>query len=574
MQNVSNADIAAVFNEIADILEIEGANPYRVRAYRNGARTVETFGGDIAGILKSGRELQKLPGIGADLLGKIHEIVDTGTCKLLGRLHKEVPQAIIDLLAIAGLGPKRVRLLYHDLGVETAEQVLEAARAGRIRHLHGFGEKTEQKLLVAVEAHLQRKQRASIAVASAQAERLVPYLRQSPAASEVTVAGSLRRMRETIGDLDILVIATRHKIVMDHFLAYADISSVTAAGPTRASVILKSGLQADLRVMDKESSGAALAYFTGSKSHNIAIRRLAQKRGLKINEYGVFRKGTRIAGETEASVYKAVGLPLIPPELRENNGEIEAAGAQRLPRLIALGDLKGDLHAHTRASDGRNSLEEMAGGARDAGLEYLAITDHSRRLTVAHGLDEDALLRQCDAIDALNEKLRGITLLKGSEVDILASGELDLPDRVLARLDLVVGAVHSNFDLPRKKQTQRLLRAMEHRYFTILAHPSCRLINRRDAMDVDMSAVLRAAAQRGCCLELNADPERLDLTDVHCREAQEEGVLISINSDAHSVQGFANLRFGIGQARRGWLEKNDVLNTRPLAKLRPLLFNK
>ena len=571
LQNVSNADIAAVFNEIADILEIEGANPYRVRAYRNGARTVETFGGDVAGILQSGRELQKLPGIGADLLGKIHEIVDTGTCKLLGRLHKEVPQAIVDLLAIAGLGPKRVRLLYHDLGVETVEQVAAAARTGRIRHLHGFGAKTEEKLLAAVEAHLQRKQRATIAAATAQAERLAQYLRRSPAVSDVTIAGSLRRMRETIGDLDIVIIAARHKTVMDYFLACADISSVTSGSPTRASVILKSGLQADLRVMDKESSGAALAYFTGSKSHNIAIRRLAQKRGLKINEYGVYRKGTRIAGATEASVYKTVGLPLIPPELRENNGEIEAARARRLPRLIVLDDLKGDLHAHTRASDGRNSLKEMADAARDAGLEYLAITEHSRRLTVAHGLDEDALLRQCDAIDALNKKLRGITLLKGIEVDILENGKLDLPDRVLAQLDLVVGAVHGNFDLPRKKQTQRLLRAIEHRYFTILAHPSCRLINRRVAVAVDMSAVLRAAAQRGCYLELNADPERLDLSDVYCREAKDEGVLISINSDAHSGQGFANLQFGIGQARRGWLEKKNVLNTRPLSELRLLL---
>ena len=354
---------------------------------------------------------------------------------------------------------------------------------------------------------------------------------------------------------------------MDHFLAYVDINTVTTSGPTRASVILKSGLQVDLRVLEKESAGSALVYFTGSKSHNIAIRRLARKRGLKISEYGVFREGARIAGSTEISVYKALGLPLIPPELREDNGEVEAALAQRLPRLIELEDLKGDLHAHTRASDGRNSLEEMAAAAREAGLKYLAITEHSHRLTVAHGLTEGELSRHGNAIDALNEKLRGITLLKGIEVEILENGELDLPDRMLARLDVVVGAVHRKFDLPRKKQTQRLLRAMDHRYFTILAHPSCRLIHRRDPIDVDMSAVIRAAVQRGCCLELNADPERLDLTDIHCREAQAAGVLISINSDAHSVQGFANLRFGIGQARRGWIEKKDVLNTRPLAEL-------
>jgi len=308
-------------------------------------------------------------------------------------------------------------------------------------------------------------------------------------------------------------------------------------------------------------------YFTGSKAHNIAIRRIAQKRGLKLSEYGVFRKGARIAGATEASVYKSLGLPLIPPELREDQGEIEAAKEQRLPRLIELEDLKGDLHAHTLATDGRNSLEEMAVAARDAGLAYLAITEHSRRLTVAHGLNEKELLKHCDAIDALNEKLRDITLLKGVEVEILESGDLDLSDAVLAQLDLVVGAVHGKFDLPRKKQTRRLLRAMDHRYFTILAHPSGRLLHRRDPVDVDMSAVIRAAAQRGCGLELNADPERLDLTDIHCREARAEGVLISINSDAHGIQGFADLRYGIGQARRGWLEKKDVLNTRPLAEI-------
>ncbi|HTT08048.1 MAG TPA: DNA polymerase/3'-5' exonuclease PolX [Gammaproteobacteria bacterium] len=568
---VRNVDIAGVFNEIADILEIEGANPYRIRAYRNGARAVEAFGRDIACIIKDGGELPKLPGIGDDLLGKIHEIADTGTCPLLERLHHEVPPAIVTLLQIGGLGPKRVKLLYHDLGIETPTQLLKAARGGKIRRLHGFGEKTERKLLAAVESRLQSKPRVSIAVATAAAEGLVPYLRRAPGVSEVRIAGSLRRMRDTIGDLDILAIAKKQNSVVNHFLDYEDVTEVIASGPTRASVVLRSGLQADLRVMGEEASGAALVYFTGSKAHNIAIRRLAQRKGLKISEYGVFRRDRRIAGDTESSVYDVLGLPVIPPELRENNGEIEAARSRRLPRLIELGDLRGDLHAHTSATDGLNSMEEMAVAARGAGLEYLAITDHSRHLTVAHGLDEDGLLRHIDAMDRLHEKLRDVTLLKGIEVDILESGELDLPDRVLSRLDLVVGAIHSRFDLPRARQTRRILRAVEHRYFSILAHPSCRLVNKRNPIDVDMSAVIRAAARRGCCLELNARPERLDLNDIYCREAKEAGVLLSVNSDAHSTLGFANLRFGIGQARRGWLEKKDVLNSRPLSVLRPML---
>ncbi len=568
---VGNSDIAAVFNEIADILEIEGANPYRIRAYRNGARTVEAFGRDIAGIITGGGELPKLPGIGDDLLGKIHEIVETGTCKLRERLHREVPPGIVNLLQIGGLGPRRVKLLYHDLGIETPAQLLKAAREGRIRRLHGFGEKTERKLLTALESRLRDKPRASIAAAAAEAERLVPYLRRAPGVHEVAAAGSLRRMRDTIGDLDILAIAAAGGPVVDHFLRYDEVSDVIARGPTRASVVLRSGLQADLRVVAREAGGAALVYFTGSKAHNIAIRRLARKKGLKISEYGVFRGERRVAGDTEASVYGALDLPVIPPELRENNGEIEAAQTRRLPRLVELGDLKGDLHAHTRATDGLGSLEEMAAAARDAGLRYLAITEHSRHLTVARGLDEEGLLRHVEAIDRLNEKLRGVTLLKGIEVDILESGDLDLPDRVLSKLDVVVGAIHSHFELPRAQQTRRILRAMERRCFNILAHPTCRLINKRNAIDVDMGAIIRAARERGCCLELNAQPERLDLNDVWCREAKEAGVLISINSDAHSTPGFANLRFGVGQARRGWLEKKDVLNTRSLAELRPLL---
>jgi DNA polymerase (family 10) len=378
-------------------------------------------------------------------------------------------------------------------------------------------------------------------------------------------------MRETVGDLDILATASDAAAVIERFTHYDEVKEVLSAGTTRASVLLKSGLQVDLRVVAPASYGAALHYFTGSKAHNIAIRRLAQARGLKINEYGVFRGDERIAGEDEASVYASVGLPYIEPELREDTGEIEAARAGRLPHLVELGDLKGDLHAHTRATDGHDSLRDMALAAKKLGFEYLAITEHSRRLTVAHGLDPQRLLQQCDEIDRLNGEGLGITLLKGIEVDILEDGSLDLPDDVLGRLDLVVGAVHSRFDLSRARQTERILRAMDHPHFTLLAHPTGRLIEEREPYDVDMPRILRHARERGCFLELNAHPERLDLIDSHCRMAREAGVLVSINSDAHSTFDFANLRYGVGQARRGWLEKADVLNTRTLATLRPLL---
>ncbi|MBI5751554.1 MAG: DNA polymerase/3'-5' exonuclease PolX [Hydrogenophilales bacterium] len=568
---VHNADIAAIFEEIADRLEIQGANPFRIRAYRNAARTLGELPQEARALLEKGENLTRLPGIGDDLAGKIHEIVSTGRCSLLERLRRELPPAVTELLQIPGLGPKRVKALYHDLEVQTVEQLHRAARDGRIRALPGFGEKTERNILQAVEAHASQTRRFKLAVAAQYADALCAYLQTTPGVNQVVVAGSFRRMRETVGDLDILVTAAADNPAIQRFTAYDEVAEVLSAGATRASVILKSGLQVDLRVVAQQSYGAALHYFTGSKDHNIAIRRIAQKLGLKINEYGVFRGAERIAGEDEASVYRSVGLPYIAPELRENRGEIEAARGGRLPRLVERSDLRGDLHAHTKASDGHDSLRDMALAARALGLEYLAITEHSRHLTIAHGLDPLRLTRQCDEIDRLNPELDGITLLKGIEVDILEDGSLDLPEDVLGRLDLVIGAVHSRFDLSRARQTERILRAMDHPHFTLLAHPSGRLIDQRPPYDVDMLRIIRHAKQRGCFLELNAHPQRLDLLDSNCQTAKEEGVLVSINSDAHSTFDFANLRYGVGQARRGWLEKNDVLNTHSLAALRPLI---
>jgi DNA polymerase (family 10) len=566
-----NADIAAIFEEIADLLEIEGDNPFRIRAYRNAARTLCDLGHEVTTMLEQGEDLTELPGIGTDLAAKIAEIVATGTTPLLGKLCKRVPPALTELLHIPGLGPKRVKALYHELDIHTVEQLHRAALDGRIRMLPGFGAKTEQHILHTIKAQAGVVGRYKLAIAAQYANALVTYLKQIPGVQQVVVAGSYRRAKETVGDLDILVTARLDSPVIDRFVAYNEVAEVIAKGKTRATTRLASKLQVDLRLVSEESYGAALHYFTGSQAHNIALRQLGQQQGLKINEYGVFKNGRRIAGETEESVFRAVGLPFIPPELRENRGEIEAAQAGNLPKLVELSDLRGDLHAHTKATDGRNSLQEMAVAARKHGFEYLAITEHSQHVTVAHGLDAARLAAEINEIDRLNATLSGITLLKGIEVDILEDGRLDLPDNLLARLDLVIGAVHSRLHLPRQQQTERILRAMDRPYFTILAHPTGRLIQEREPYDVDMPRITRQARDRGCFLELNAHPERLDLLDTYCQLAKEEGVLVSINSDAHSVLDFNNLRFGVGQARRGWLEKDNVLNTRPLPALLPLL---
>jgi DNA polymerase (family X) len=568
---IHNADIAAIFEEIAELLEIQNENPFRIRAYRNAARQVEGMGVPVADMVAKGEDLTELPGIGTDLAAKIQEIVATGQCKALEKLRKQVPSSITELLKIPGLGPKRVRALYDRLKVKSIDLLAKAAQAGKIRELEGFGAKTEQAILAALAAHVTGQKRFKLAIAGQYAEPLKKYLEKVPGVQQVVLAGSYRRFKETVGDIDILVTATGAGKVMDRFTAYDEVREVRAKGETRSTVILQCGLQVDLRVVDPVCYGAALQYFTGSKAHNIEIRRLAQERRLKLSEYGMFRGERRVAGETEESVYRSVDLPWIPPELRENRGEIEAARAGKLPKLIELKELRGDLHVHTKTTDGHNSLSEMATAARAHGLDYLAITEHSRRLTVAHGLDVKRLRQQMEAIDKLNAQLKDITLLKGIEVDILDDGGLDLPDDVLGELDLVVGAVHSQFKLARAKQTARILKAMDHPHFTLLAHPSGRLIDQREPYDVDMLKIIRHARERGCFLELNAHPERLDLLDSHCQMAKEQGVLVAISSDAHSAQDFDNLYYGVGQARRGWLEKKDVLNSRSLKELRVLL---
>ncbi|WP_440996027.1 DNA polymerase/3'-5' exonuclease PolX [Arhodomonas sp. SL1] len=564
---VHNAEIAELFERYAELLEIEGANPFRVRAYRNAAQTVKGLGTEAAKMVQKGEDLTDLHGIGDDLAAKIREIVETGKLQALERLEGRFPEHLADVAHLPGLGPKRVRALYQALGIGSLEDLEHAARAGRVRELEGFGEKSEANILHAIEARRDSEKRTRLLDAERVAEPLLEYLAGSKGVKEAIIAGSYRRRKETVGDLDILVTAGRDNDVMERLTGHDEVAEVVSSGETRATVILNGGLQVDLRVVPEASYGAALHYFTGSKAHNIAVRVLGQKRGLKVNEYGVFDADTQIAGDTEASVYAQVDLPYIEPELRENRGELEAAAEGKLPELIRLGDIRGDLHCHTDATDGRDSAEAMAKAARERGYDYLAISDHSRRVRVANGLTAGAFSEHLDALEALDERLEGIRVLKSGEVDILEDGSLDLPDKVLARMDVVVCAVHYGLGLPRRKQTERVLRAMDSPYCQILAHPTGRLIGERPPMELDMTRILRAAADSGCALEINAQPSRLDLPDVLIKEAREQGARLVIATDAHGTDQLAHLRLGIGQARRGWLTAGDVLNTRGVDEL-------
>ncbi len=563
----NNNDIANIFEEIADILTLQGANFYRIRAYRKAAAQLRDMSIDVAEYVENGQDLSQLPSIGTKLAQKIVEIIKQGRCSALETLREQSPFGLTELLHIPGLGPKRVNALVHVLGVHTQEQLLQAAKDGRVGSVAGLGQKIQANIIHTIESNLKRKTRLSRAIAKQYAEPILAYLNQIQGVEHAVIAGSYRRCKETVGDIDILVTTGNEDSVTHAFINYDQVRDVLSTGPTRSSVILYSGLQVDLRVVPNDCYGAALYYFTGSRSHNIALRLRAKARGLKINEYGVYKDKRHIAGETEESVLAAIDLPWIPPELRENSGEIDAAQRRQLPTLVTRDDIKGDLHSHTTASDGHHSLEEMAEAAKKAGLEYLAITEHSKRLSLVHGLDERRLIEQIDEINKLNSRFKGFTLLKGIEVDILENGDLDLSDTVLSKLDLVIGAVHSNFHLSRNKQTERIMRAMDRPHFTMLAHPSGRLLGSREAYDLDMKRIIQHAKQRGCFLELNAQPLRLDLNALHCRMAKSAGVLVSINSDAHQLTDFNNLQYGVDQARKGWMEKADILNTSSLSDL-------
>lgn len=573
---IYNRDIAGIFTRIADLLDIEGANQFRVRAYRNAARTVSGLSRNVADMVEKGEDLSQLSGIGKDLAGKIEEIVKTGTVKQLKELEGRIPGELTELLKLSELGPKRVKALYKELEITTLSGLEEAARTGKIRELEGFGKKTEENILEELERW--KKGGGEKRIKWVEAEEytlpLFHHLREVKGVKSAEIAGSFRRKKETVGDIDILVSCENAGQVMERFVNYEDVDRVISKGETRSSVVLRTGLQVDLRAVPEESYGAALHYFTGSKAHNIAVRKLGVERDLKINEYGVFKGEKRIAGKSEQEVFQRVALPYIEPELREDRGEIQAAQKGRLPGLIELKDIRGDLQSHTKDSDGKFTMEEMANAAREKGYEYLAITDHSKRVSVANGLDEKRLAEQLKLVEKLNTNFKHFQILKSIEVDILVDGTLDLSDAILKELDLVVCSVHYNTRLSREKQTDRVLRAMDNPHFHIFGHPTGRLIGERDPYEIDLERVMEAAKERGCHLELNAQPDRLDLSDGYCKMAKEMGIKIAISTDAHTVSDLGSMRFGVAQARRGWLEPDDVLNTRSWSELRKLIRKK
>jgi DNA polymerase (family 10) len=568
---VLNSDVARIFNQMANLLEMESANAFRVRAYRNAARTIASLPKGVSEMVEAGEALDDLPGIGKDLAGKIKEIVETGSLSQLQEIERKTPPELTEVMKIPGLGAKRVYALYKELGVTSVEDLKEKAQNGQIRNLNGFGKKTERKILEEIEEAEGHGDRIKIVEAEEAAKALLKHFETVKGIKKIMVAGSYRRRKETVGDLDILVSCRKDCKVMEALVNYDEVKRVVSRGKTKSSVILRSGLQVDLRKVPAVSYGTALHYFTGSKAHNIAIRKMGVKKKLKINEYGVFKGDKRVAGRNEEEVYQQVDLPYIEPELREDNGEVEAAQEGKLPKLVTLDDIRGDLHAHTNETDGHNTLEEMAEAAEGKGYGYLAITEHSKKVSMAHGFDAKKLEMQIERIDKLNSKLKGLTILKGIEVDILKDGSLDLPDDILKELDVVVGSVHYNRNLSKGEMTDRIIRAMENPYFNVLAHPTGRLINERAPYEVDLIKVVEKAKDVGCFLEINAHPERLDLDDRYCRMAKEAGVKLVISTDAHRTADLGFMRFGVDQARRGWLEADDVLNTRSLKDLRKLL---
>ncbi len=565
MKAMRNAELAQLFRGVALYLEMK-EEPFKPRAYEKVAYSLEALEEPVTEIYQRGgvKALRTIPGVGQAIAEKIEEIIRTGRLRYYEELEREVPVDVRGLTAIEGVGPKSVKLLYEKLGIKKVADLEDAARAGKIRKLPHFGEKMEQKVLKGIEFLKQGSGRFPLGAVLPLIMEIEKRLRGLPEVDEVVVAGSTRRRKETVGDADILAVSRKPEKVMDFFVSMPEVMYVHGQGKTKTMVKLKNGMDVDLRVVPKESFGAALNYFTGSKDHNVALRRIAQEKGLKLNEYGLFRGAKRIAGETEEEIYKALGLSLIPPELRENQGEIEAARKGELPDLVGYHDLRGDLQIQTTWTDGANSMEEMVEEAKRLDLEYIAITDHTKGLAMTGGSDEKKLLKQMAAIDKLNESLKGITVLKGAEVNINKDGTLDIKDEVLTQLDVVGIAVHSHFNLPRREMTERIVRAMRNPHADILFHPTGRVIQKREPYDVDMDVVIQTARETGTVLEIDAYPDRLDLKDEHIRKAVEAGVKLVIDSDAHSVHHIRFLEFGVAQARRGWAEKKDVINTRPL----------
>jgi DNA polymerase (family 10) len=576
---MKNEEIGRLFDEIADILELRDESRFRINAYRRGAQSLTHASQDIAVLAREG-SLSSIPGIGKDLSSKILEYLESGTIRYLEELRAETPDVLLDMLRIPGVGPKTAVLIHEGLGIESLEDLARAAREHRLSGLPKIRAKTEENILKGIEFLERSDSRVPLGSAYPIASQIISSLSDLDAVDEASSAGSLRRMRETVGDIDILVSSADPGAVMHRFTHLGTVERVIAEGMTKGSVITKEQIQVDLRVVPRESFGAALNYFTGSKEHNIRLRELAQQRGMKLNEYGLFKKSRsgaekRIAGSTEEEVYEALGLSYIPPEMREDTGEIEAAKTGALPRLVSLDDIRGDLHVHSDWSDGVSSLEDLVSAGKARGYRYLLVSDHSKSLRIANGLSEDRLRKQIDEITRINAKTRGFRLLAGSEVDILPDGSLDMSDELLSRLDIVVVAIHSRFKLKRDKMTERVIAALENPHSSILAHPTGRLIGERDAYEIDLEAVFEAAADTGTAIEINAHPSRLDLSASTARRAAERGVLVAIGTDSHDPsRDFDHMRYGLGTARRAWLTPDHVINTRTVRSLLSLLHKK
>jgi DNA polymerase (family X) len=565
---MQNPDLARCFDEVADLLEIDDENPFRVRAYRNAAHTIRDFPDAIADWVRQSRDLTEIPGIGNDLAEKLSELVTTGELSLRTRLLAKLPSGLLDLLRIPGLGPKRVKLLFAELEIDSAAGLTEALDAGKVTKLKGFGPKMEEKIRAGLgQAHVTER-RMLLNEAEAQAEALVAYLKAGGGVRQIAVAGSYRRRRETIGDLDILVTSSTPAKVMSRFVKYGEVTEIVSQGKTRSTVKLRSGLQVDVRAVEPAAYGAALQYFTGSKSHNVELRIVAQEQGYKLNEYGLFKGSRRVAGKTEQEIYAKVGLDWVPPELREARGEIALAREHRLPTLVDLRDIRGDLQMHTSATDGKATIDEMACAARALGYEYIAITDHSKRVTMAFGLDPKRLREQWRLVDEWNAAARGFTVLKSVEMDILENGELDLPDDVLAEADYVVATIHYGITQTKEQLTRRLVGAAQHPLVDAIGHPTGRMLGKREPYALDFDALARACVASGCLLELNGHPERMDLPDTLAASAKQLGVRFVLSTDSHSAGNLAFMRYAVDLARRAGLEAGDILNTRPLAQFR------
>jgi len=566
---MKNSEIARVFHDMADLLELKGENVFKIRAYRRAAQVIEHLPKEMAVMLEQGEDFQKIPGVGDAIAKKSTELIETGKLKAYEALKDEFPEGITRLLEIPGIGPKTAHRLSSELKITSTEQLEEAIQDGKVADLFRMGDKTAQNLLHKIQAMRRKDQRIPIGQALPVVEDILKSLSSLPGVKNMIPAGSLRRFRETVGDIDIMGTADNPEKVINKFVALPVVKEVLARGPTKASVLLSPGLQADLRMVEHDSFGSLLQYFTGSKQHNITLRTKYQKKGLKLSEYGI----TDVAHDrlekftTEEAFYKRLGMQYIPPEIREDQGEIELSEKHSIPRLVDLRDIKGDFHVHSKWSDGNNTIEDMAEAAKDAGYKYIAITDHSKGLGIAHGLTEERLKEQVLEIRRLNQKLKGFHILCGIEVDIRADGSIDMPDHMMAQLDCVVGAIHSSFNQSEERITRRIIKAIENPHIDIIAHPTSRLIGEREPTAVDIEAVFEAAVKHKKALEINAMPTRLDLKDIHIHRARELGAMLAIGTDSHIAEQLRLMRFGIGIARRGWCEPRHILNCLSLEKV-------